>query len=180
MFHLKTVNTDLGGRTFRAQVKSMCEAVMSPSLLPPHIISTGWIKSTHPYRQPRACWSPNSRFNLPSSFTFINRHRFSPVNPSQRQSLWFIASFFFFFFSENRCVGFLRRVLCCFASLLCFPVFRLFHHAHTACLQGALRISVRCSPASAASLLTASLHLICFSKVTRCRDTANPSPWFND
>lgn len=101
-----------------------------------------------------ACWTPNSRFNLPSSFTFINRHLFFflSVNPSQRQSLWFIA----FFFLRTTLLDFREGFSLVLFLCIIFPSLDRFHHAHMACLQRAL--SIRCSPANtpvcADSLLT--------------------------
>lgn len=129
-----------------------------------------------------ACWTPNSRFNLPSNFAFINHHLFSTLpKDSHCDSLLF---FFFFFCLRTGLLDF-----CCFVSLLYFPLFRLF----SPCSHGlsAESISIKCSPANTRVRLwaqppcwqsenVASLHPICFSKVTRRKITADSSPWFND
>lgn len=65
-----------------------------------------------------AFWTPSSRFNLPSSFTFINCHPFPKTIT--------LIHCCFVLFCYNRFVGLQSNDLCCFISLLHSPVFGLF------------------------------------------------------
>lgn len=70
-----------------------------------------------------ACWTPTSRFNLPSSFIFIKRHLFVRQLTLPKHN--HCDSLFFVFFPVNRFNEFQRRFLCYFVSQLWFPVFKL-------------------------------------------------------
>lgn len=74
-----------------------------------------------------ACWTPNSRFNLPPSFTFINRrlfffsHQLTLPNDNHCDSL-----LFFFFFLRTGLLDFREWFSVAFFSLLYFTLLRLF------------------------------------------------------
>lgn len=77
---------------------AMSEGVVTPSLLPPPIISAGWIKSPlhgHP-KALWACWTltPDLIYPRDPSLSVFTVKLFFLVNPSQRQSPWFVAGFF--------------------------------------------------------------------------------------
>lgn len=135
-----------------------------------------------------ACWTATSRFNLPSSFIFIKRHLFFRQLTLPKHNH---CDSLFFFSLWTGLMNFREDFSVILFLSFIFTYLNCVHHAHTACLQRVLSISIKYWSANIRVCLEAqppcwqpeneaSLHLICFSKVTRCKDTADSSPWFNE